>query len=69
MNLPAALLGSGDYFEKLRRDFPNLDNLIQQEASIIHKPHNRILTCKVLLIFSEEITGARSANENKKKMY
>lgn len=69
VNLRAALLGSGDYFEKLRRDFPNLDNLIQQEASISHKPHNRILTYKMLLILSEEITEPRSTSENNKNIY
>ncbi|XP_033343174.1 uncharacterized protein LOC117230152 [Bombus vosnesenskii] len=37
VNLRAALLGSGDYFEKLRRDFPNLDNLIQQEARLMEE--------------------------------
>lgn len=69
MNLRAALFGSGDYFEKLRTDFPNLDNLIQQEASISHKPHNIILTYKVLLIFSIKITRTRSTSENNEKMY
>ncbi|XP_060813850.1 uncharacterized protein LOC132906030 [Bombus pascuorum] len=37
VNLRVALLGSGDYFEKLRRDFPNLDNLIQQEARLMEE--------------------------------
>lgn len=69
MNLRTALFGSGDYFEKLRTDFPNLDNLIQQEASISHKPHNLILTYNVFLIFSIKITRTRSTSENNEKMY